>query len=59
VLLGVLASGEQQILGYFFGSSQGSKNSSDRFAALASQIAAQPNPSPEAVTAIKAATKKK
>lgn len=59
VLLGVLASGEQQILGYFFGSSQGSKNSGDRFAALASQIAAQPNPSPQTVEAIKTVTKKK
>jgi hypothetical protein len=59
VLLGVLASGEQQILGYFFGSSQGSKNSSDRFASLAAQIVQKPNPSPEAVSAIKTAASKK
>lgn len=59
ILLGTLTAGEGQILGYFFGSSAGSKNSSDRFAALASQIAAQPNPSPQAVDAIKTVVKKK
>lgn len=59
ILLGTLTAGMGQILGYFFGSSAGSKNSSDRFAALASQVASQPNPSPAAVTAIKAAAKKK
>lgn len=55
ILLGTLTAGMGQILGYFFGSSAGSKNSSDRFAALASQVAAQPNPSPTAVAAVKAA----
>ncbi len=55
VLIGGLGTGQTMILSYFFGSSAGSKNSADRFAALASQVAAQPNPSPEAVTAIKAA----
>jgi hypothetical protein len=59
VLLGTLTAGEVQILGYFFGSSAGSKNSADRFATLATQIASQPNPSPEAVTAIKAVAGKK
>lgn len=59
--VGTLTAGMIQILGYFFGSSVGSKNSADRFASLASQVAAQPNPSPTAITAIKAAaaTKKK
>jgi hypothetical protein len=55
ILLGTLTAGMGQILGYFFGSSAGSKNSADRFATLATQIANQPNPSPTAVTAIKAA----
>jgi hypothetical protein len=59
ILLGTLTAGMGQILGYFFGSSAGSKNSSDRFAALATQVASQPNPSPTAVTAIKAAAGKK
>lgn len=59
VLIGGLGTGMTMILSYFFGSSAGSKNSSDRFAALASQVAAQPNPSPGAVTAIKAAAGKK
>lgn len=59
LLLGTLTAGELQILGYFFGSSAGSKNSSDRFAALATQIASQPNPSPTAVAAVKAAASKK
>ena len=59
VLLGTLTAGEVQILGYFFGSSAGSKNSADRFATLASQIVDKPNPSPAAVEAIKVATRKK
>lgn len=59
ILLGTLTAGMGQILGYFFGSSAGSKNSADRFATLATQVASQPNPSPAAVTAIKAATAKK
>lgn len=59
ILLGTLTAGMGQILGYFFGSSAGSKNSADRFASLASQVAAQPNPSPAVVTAIKTAAKKK
>ena len=59
VLLGTLTAGEVQILSYFFGSSAGSKNSSDRFANLASQVASQPNPSPAVVSAVKAATGKR
>jgi hypothetical protein len=59
ILLGTLTAGMGQILGYFFGSSAGSKNSADRFAVLATQVASQPNPSPGAVTAIKAAAGKK
>lgn len=59
ILLGTLTAGMGQILGYFFGSSAGSKNSADRFASLASQVAAQPNPSPAAITAVKAVAGKK
>jgi hypothetical protein len=59
ILLGTLTAGMGQILGYFFGSSAGSKNSADRFASLASQVAAQPNPSPAAMSAIKTAVGKK
>lgn len=59
ILLGTLTAGMTQILSYFFGSSAGSKNSADRFATLAGQVASQPNPSPAAVTAIKAVAKKK
>jgi hypothetical protein len=58
-LLGTLTAGMIQILSYFFGSSQGSKNSADRFAQLAEQVAGKPNPSPQVVEAIKAAGKKK
>jgi len=58
VLLGTLTAGEVQILGYFFGSSAGSKNSADRFATLAQQIVEKPNPSPSVVAAISAAKKK-
>lgn len=58
VLLGTLTAGEVQILGYFFGSSAGSKNSADRFANLASAIVDKPNPSPSVVAAITAAKKK-
>jgi hypothetical protein len=57
--VGTLTAGMIQILAYFFGSSAGSKNSADRFATLATQVASQPNPSPTAVTAIKAAAGKK
>ncbi len=59
ILLGTLTAGMGQILGYFFGSSQGSKNSSDRFASLAQQIVEKPNPSPAVVKAITSAAKKK
>ncbi len=60
ILLGTLTAGMGQILGYFFGSSAGSKNSADRFASLAQQIVEKPNPSPAVVNAItKAATGKK
>ncbi len=55
ILLGSLASGQTMILSYFFGSSAGSKNNADRFANLASQVASQPNPSPQVVDAVKAA----
>lgn len=59
VLLGTLTAGEVQILGYFFGSSAGSKNSADRFATLAQQIVEKPNPSPAVVDAIKAGSARK
>lgn len=59
VLLGTLTAGEVQILGYFFGSSAGSKNSADRFATLAQQIVEKPNPSPSVVDAIKVAARGK
>lgn len=59
VLLGTLTAGEVQILGYFFGSSAGSKNNADRFATLAQQIVEKPNPSPAVVDAIKTAGKLK
>jgi len=59
LLLGTLTAGELQILGYFFGSSAGSKNSADRFATLAQQVVEKPNPSPQVVDAIKSAAKKK
>ncbi len=39
--VGTLTAGVIQILSYFFGSSAGSKNNADRFASLASQVAAQ------------------
>jgi ABC-type multidrug transport system fused ATPase/permease subunit len=57
--VGTLTAGMIQILSFFFGSSAGSKNNADRFASLASQVAAQPNPSPQVVDAIKTAAKKK
>lgn len=44
VLLGSLTAGQTMILGYFFGSSQGSKSNADRFAALASAVVEKPNP---------------
>jgi hypothetical protein len=53
ILLGTLTAGEGQILGYFFGSSAGSKNSADRFATLAQQMVAKPNPEPAVVSAIR------
>lgn len=59
ILLGTLTAGMGQILGYFFGSSAGSKNSADRFATLAQQIVEKPNPSPAVVDAIKAGNGKK
>ena len=59
LLLGTLTAGELQILGYFFGSSAGSKNSADRFATLAQQVVAKPNPSPAIVEAVKVAVGKK
>ncbi len=59
VMLGTLTAGETMILSYFFGSSAGSKNSSDRFANLATQIIEKPNPSPAAVEMVKAAAGKK
>ena len=59
VLLGTLTAGEVQILGYFFGSSAGSKNSADRFASLAQQVVEKPNPAPSVVDAIKASTGRK
>lgn len=59
LLLGTLTAGELQILGYFFGSSAGSKNSADRFATLAQQVVAKPNPSPAIVDAIKGTAKRK
>jgi predicted ATPase len=59
VLIGGLGTGQTMILSYFFGSSQGSKNSADRFAALAQQIVEKPNPSPAVVDAIKTVAKKK
>jgi hypothetical protein len=59
VLLGTLTAGEVQILGYFFGSSAGSKSSADRFATLAQQVVDKPNPSPSVVDAIKVATRGK
>jgi hypothetical protein len=52
--VGTLTAGMIQILGYFFGSSAGSKNSADRFATLAQQVVDKPNPSPAVVDAIKA-----
>jgi len=58
ILLGTLTAGEGQILGYFFGSSAGSKNSADRFATLAQQVVDKPNPSPSVVAAISASKKK-
>lgn len=58
VLLGSLTAGQTMILGYFFGSSVGSKNNADRFANLASAVADKPNPSPSVVAAIQAAKKK-
>jgi hypothetical protein len=58
ILLGTLTAGMGQILGYFFGSSAGSKNSADRFATLAQQVAAKDNPSPAVVDAIKAVKRK-
>ena len=58
ILLGTLTAGMGQILGYFFGSSAGSKNSADRFATLAQQIVEKPNPSPAVVQAITKAAKK-
>jgi hypothetical protein len=59
ILLGTLTAGEGQILGYFFGSSAGSKNSADRFATLAQQVVDKPNPSPAVANAITAAARKK
>lgn len=59
VLLSQLTVGQGLILNYFFGSSAGSKNSADRFAALATQVAAKPDPSPTAVEMVKAASGKK
>lgn len=58
ILLGTLTAGMGQILGYFFGSSAGSKNSADRFATLAQQVVDKPNPSPAVVSAITKAAKK-
>lgn len=59
ILLGTLTAGMGQILGYFFGSSAGSKNNADRFASLATAVAEKPNPSPAVVDAVKAAAGKK
>lgn len=59
ILLGTLTAGMGQILGYFFGSSQGSKNNADRFASLATAVVEKPNPSPAAVEMVKAAAGKK
>lgn len=58
LLLGTLTAGQQQIVNYFFGSSQGSKNNADRYADLASAVVNKPNPSPSVVAAIQAAKKK-
>ena len=44
VLLSQLTVGQGLILNYFFGSSAGSKNSADRFAALAQQVVQNPPP---------------
>ena len=59
VLIGGLGTGQTMILSYFFGSSAGSKDSANRFAALAQQVVAKPNPSPAVVDAIKTAAGKK
>lgn len=59
ILLGTLTAGMGQILGYFFGSSAGSKNNADRFASLASAVVERPNPSPAVVDAIRATNGRK
>lgn len=59
LLMGCLVNNVNQTFNYFFGSSQGSKNSSDRFAALATHIAERPNPSPASVEMVRAAAGKK
>jgi len=59
ILLGTLTAGMGQILGYFFGSSAGSKDKDMRFDAIAANAMAKPNPSPAVVEMVRAASGKK